>query len=89
MPSQNANKKPASVQPSVSRSVKSAWKKSIRELPLKQWARDLRNTLTQDNEHGHGDLAGLILTWLHNKKANTSKPTQGIGRTNRLGKGKK
>jgi hypothetical protein len=74
MPAQNANKKPAANLPSTARAVKNIWRKSGTSLSLKRWARE--NT-------------AQTAEWLHNKKANTSKPAQGIGRTNRISKGKK
>ena len=59
-----STRKPAVLQPSTSRSLKTAWKKSGKRVSLKQYARQTNAT-----------------AWLHNKKANTSKPELCIGRT--------
>ena len=79
MPAQNANKKPAENRPSTAQRVKRAWPR-IEGQSLKQWARQGSQS---------AETKPLVLDWLFNKKANTSKPAQGIGRTNRISKGKK
>jgi hypothetical protein len=87
---QNKDKKVGQNTPSTQSTVKGAWKKSGRLVSLKQWVRHLRATNATTNvPTASSELVKASITWLLNKKANTSKPQQGIGRTNRIQKGKK
>jgi len=87
---QNRDKVVGQNTPSTSHAVKTAWKKSGRLTSLKQWVRDMRkNNATTASSNPSSDLLKSALAWVKNKKANTSKPQQGIGRTNRIQKGKK
>jgi hypothetical protein len=79
MPAQNHSKKPAENRPSTSKRVKKAWPR-IEGQSLKQWAR---------MGSCSAETKPLVADWLYNKRISTSKPAQGIGRTNRVGKGKK
>jgi len=67
---------------SQARSLKTAWKKSTSELPLKRWVREH----TKDNKDA--ELAIKCQDWLFNKKVNCSTPQKHIGRTNRTEKKK-
>jgi hypothetical protein len=77
----NMNKVPAVLKPKASHSVKSLWRRAGRTRSLKSFA---RSQLAMG-----GAPAENAANWFHNKGANTRGPEQGIGRTNRIGKGKK
>lgn len=68
---------PQSPKPSAARSLKTAFHKSGTKLSLKQWLRS----------PGCADRAQQAADWRFNKRVNSRKPQQGLGRTNRTKKG--
>jgi hypothetical protein len=64
---------PAVPRPSCAGSIKQAYKNSAKNVPLRQFARELAK--------GDGSLSEKARNWFFNKNANFSKPPLGIGRT--------
>jgi len=62
---------PAKVHESHRRSLITKWHKSGSKASLKVWARAAADDETKLQ----------VMDWFHNKRANTSKPPLGIGRT--------
>ena len=62
---------PAKVRESQRRSIITKWHKSGSKASLKAWARAVTDDMTKLQ----------VSDWFHNKRANTSNPPKGIGRT--------
>lgn len=66
-----SKREPAKLKAAVSRSLKTQHLKSGSSDSLKAWARKQK-----------GDVVSIqVEDWFHNKRANTSKPQLGLGRT--------
>lgn len=68
-----STRKPTNPKSAASKAIKLLWKKSGKHEPLKRFAK-LESTPA---------VMEVKNTWLFNKKANPSKPPQGIGSTRR------
>lgn len=87
------NKKPAAKLKQSGRLAKSSLKfgrgraRGEKQRPdsLKAQMRELASRI--DTTESDLQLRTAAENWLHNKRANTSRPQQGIGRTNRVRKG--
>jgi hypothetical protein len=74
-----ASREPAKQRKSTMSSVKSRWHKAKSGLSLKEFVRQMESATHNEND---AKAAQFATDWLYNKRANTSNPPRGIGRTN-------